>query len=1008
MAIGLGGVGAFRWDDDQIQQTLSDPRRNLGPVPGQLQIAGLPPVVPGVQGDLERVQRYFARQAATSPETRRNVLSELERALPPGSEVLTNERSITGSPDAQLSLNLRSGAAQERSAGASGTAEPQMYRRGIETLVPGSRVARRDRFARDSRGFDPRNAPDRGIESLLTGVNAAGEPVDAKVLVDPAMARGDAPHPQAFLLTREDFPAVKGQAAATGASWPVEWEAYKEYLGGMAQEADLLNERLRDDPKFTAAALSGDPSDASAAGRGSADRTDHFRVPVEMRDRSGQWRGALVDPSEVITTVDGNLDAPFNSERFQELTRAQVYADVLRETQTPVIGEQALLAAEAAGRFTRVPAGEGTGSLVGYLQVAGKSDPQPVYAPKDLQLKREIPDPARPFTGVVTERQRGYRIGSPVNRDAATLAERLREEDPALVATTHVPGSPVLGLGALQANAEQHGVRYYDQGGQEIPPAALAPEGLLTGEGFDPMKPITAVRADGSQTRLLPRWNEQTGLGYIVEDSLNTVQGGAGPLLAETALRQAHERRSGLSTGDFAREVAAGRFSVEPPQRDVMGDLAALVSKEGVDPSLLTNRLANAAGDPTMVAAARLRGALEDHRARTGQGVPPAVALTWAQDLARQGFTPSKGLVDPSRVVSAAAAMSQQGGTRQLFAEGSHAARTLEEGMRENQGGREVNLFSEPATEGPTGVGGKARARAADLLEELGGPNSDRVQRLLTVLTDRGNPEVEALRSRMAERLQGQGVDAAAVSDELEALGRADQGRYGNFAVAPEDEEVIFSGGFGVKRAPTSADAAADLGNSLQGLAKAHLQPGAYKSDAQAAYMADLAARVAVQSGRPADQVLAEIMNPPVAQIRVPSRDTTLNREPRVGGGYEGEPLNPANRQDVAAQLAGLESWKREAERTRQAIQGSMPPRQAVRSQYQKPFDLGVAEGATARKVVPYSSVAANLNAEVGAPEQEAAMALMADRLRSGSSAVSPDLAERTRNFLLRRARAVS
>jgi hypothetical protein len=159
-----------------------------------------------------------------------------------------------------------------------------------------------------------------------------------------------------------------------------------------------------------------------------------------------------------------------------------------------------------------------------------------------------------------------------------------------------------------------------------------------------------------------------------------------------------------------------------------------------------------------------------------------------------------------------------------------------------------------------------------------------------------------------------------------------------------------------------------------------------------------------VQSGRPAEQVLAEIMNPPVAQVRVPSRDTIVNRDPGLGG-YEGEPLNPKNRQNVAAQQAGLETWKREAARTGRPVRGAAPARQAVRSQYQQPFDLGIGESG-ARKVVPYSSVAANLSAEVGSPEQEAAMALLADRLRSGSAAVTPDLAERTRNFLLRRAQA--
>jgi len=999
--------GVFRLDPEATGYVLDapagDPMAAATARAGQVQLGlNLPAPASAGAGELLNAPALSGGAEALAREAQNEASAVLGR-LPEGSPLAVFDRSGRPLAGPEVAVPVRTLGSSNLTAIGAGPSNV-IRGSGITELVPGSRLARRAAFEANSGGFDPRNAPDRGIASLLTGVNAAGEPVETGVLVDPAMRRGDALHPQAFLLNREDFPAVKGQAAATPGAWPVEWEAYKEYLGGLAQEADLLNERLRDDPKFAAAALSGDPAEGRGATGGSADRTDHFRVPVEARDRSGQWRGALVDPSEVIATVDADLDSPYNSERFQELTRAQVYADALRDTQTPVIGEQALLAAEAAGRFKRVPASEGNGSLVGYLQVAGKTDPEPVYAPKDLQLRRDVPDPANRFGGVVSELQRGYRIGSPVNRDASALAARLREEDPALVTAQRIPGAPVLGLGALQANAAQHGVRYFDQKGQEISPASFTPEGLLTGEDFDPMKPITAVRADGSQTRLLPRWNEQTGLGYIVEDSLNTVNSGAGPLLAETALRQAHERRGGLSTGDFAREVAAGRFSVEPPQRDVMGDLAAMLSQEGVDPSLLTNRLAHAAGDPTMVAAARLRGALEDHRSRTGQGVPPAVAVAWAEDLARQGFSPSRGPVDPLKVFSAAAAMGEQGATRQLFAEGSHAARTLQQGMREKQGGREVNLFPEPATQGSTGVGGKARARAAELLDELGGPGSERVQRLFEVLANPGTPEAEAMRNQVAARLQSQGADATAIGDELEALGRAGQGRYGNFGAAPEDQEVIYGGGFGIKREPTSADMASEKEATLQGLAKSLLQPGAYKSDAQAAYMADLAARVAVQSGRPAEQVLAEIMNPPVAQIRVPSRDTIVNRDPGLGG-YEGEPLNPKNRQNVAAQQAGLETWKREAERTGRPVRGVAPARQAVRSQYQQPFDLGIGESG-ARKVVPYSSVAANLSAEVGSPEQEAAMALLADRLRSGSSAVTPDLAERTRNFLLRRAQA--
>lgn len=997
MALRIGGVGNFRWQDEEAV----DPRRYVGPVPGQLNIPGLPPVVPGVQGDLERVQRYFARQAAQAPETREAVLRELTRNLPPGSQVLAGDRSIVGDLDGQLSLNVRLAGDQAPAAAAPlGATESPFTRRGFEALLPGSRLAWKDGFARQSNGFDPQNAPDRGIESLLTGVNAAGEPVDSAVLVDPAMQRGPTPHPLAFVLNRGDFAAVKGQDPATANSWPIEWEAYKEYLGGLAQEPDLLNERLRDDPKFSADALAVDPSYLQGGRGGSADRTDYYRVPALVQDRSGGWREVQVDPKEVINTVTGNPDAAYSSERSRELTRAEVYKEILDETATPVMGESALRAAEAAGRFVRLPAEQQEGSLVGYLTPPGGGEPAPVYAPADLRLRREVPDPSNVLRGVVTQNEQGYRIGSSVNRDAARLAERIREEDPALAVTTNVPRKPVLGLGALRAGAERNGVRYFErvpvqengrivryERGRAIDPSAFSAEGILTGAGFDPMKSIIAVRPDGTETRLLPRWNEQTGLGYIVEDSLTPVESGVAPLMQETLTRLKAEAKGGMSTSDFVREVAAGRYSVEAPQRDVMADLARTIDEQGIDPAILTNRLATAAGDPTMVAAARLRGALEDYKARTGRGVPTAVAVAWAQDLAKQSFSPKTGLVDPQRVLTAAAEMGRSGVTRPLFAPGSNAARILEEGMKTR-----------------SAAGQQPRTRTA---------------------------------------LQ---VSQEDVSDVLEALGQEGQARYGAFGLAPEDEDFIYGGGFGVKQL-SSAELASEQDRALRIAAQGMLQPGAPKSEAQVAMMADLAARVAVQEGRPAEEVLAEIMAPPVRQIQVPSRETTVNTTPGLGG-YAGEGIQPRNRTNLEATRSNLEGWrqgrinremkisgtrnlKAAEELAGRRIQGTgtQPPRQAVRSAYQRSFDLGVNPETGRRQRIPYSSVAANLGAEVGSPEQEAAMALLADRMQfnraldsarseadldrmaarwpagSGGS-VNPALADRTRNWLARRAQA--
>lgn len=999
MVLRIGGVGNFRWQDEDV----ADPRRNLGPVPGQLNIPGLPPAVPGAQGDLDRVQRYFARQAAQAPETREAVLRELTRNLPPGSQVLTGDRSIVGDLDGQLSLNVRLAGDQAPAGSAAlGATESPFTRRGFEALLPGSRLAWKDSFARQSNGFDPQNAPDRGIQGVLTGVNAAGEPVDSVVLVDPAMQRGPRPNPAAFRLTPEDFLAVRGQDPATSGSWPIEWEAYKEYLGGMAQELDLLNERLRDDPKFSADALAVDPSYLQGRSGRSADRTDYYRVPALVQDRSGGWREVQVDPKEVINTVTGNPDAAYSSERTRELTRAEVYKGILDETVTPVMRESALRAAEADGRFVRLPAGQQQGSMVGYLTPPGGGDPVPVYAPAYLRLDQEVPDPENYLRGVVRRREQGYRIGSSVNRDAAKLAERIREEDPALAVTSQVTTKPVLGLGALRAGAESGGVRYFErvpvqengrvvryERGEAIDPAALTPEGLLTGAGFDPMKSIVAVRPDGSETRLIPRWNEQTGLGYIVEDGLTPVESGVAPLIRETLTRVKAEAKGGMSTGDFAREVAAGRYSVEAPQRDVMADLAKLVEEEGIDPSILTNRLATAAGDPTMVAAARLRGALEDYKSRTGRGVPTAVAVAWAQDLAKQSFSPKTGLVDPQRVLTAAAEMGRGGATRQLFAPGSNAARILDEGVKTR-----------------SAAGQQPRVRAAQ----------------------QSSPED--------------------VSDVLEALGQEEQARYGAFGLAPEDEDFIYGGGFGVKQL-SSAELASEQDRALRIAAQGMLQPGAPKSDAQVEMMADLAARVAVQEGRPAEEVLAEIMAPPVRQIQVPSRETTVNMSPGLGD-YTGEGIRPGNRTNLEETRSNLEGWRRgrinremkisgtRSPKTAEELAGrrvqgtgAQPPRQAVRSAYQRSFDLGVNPETGRRQRIPYSSVAANLGAEVGSPEQEAAMALLADRMQfaraldnarseedlermaarwpigSGGS-VNPALAKRTRDWLARRARGAS
>ena len=1005
MVLRIGGVGNFRWQDEDV----ADPRRNLGPVPGQLNIPGLPPAVPGAQGDLDRVQRYFARQAAQAPETREAVLRELTRNLPPGSQVLTGDRSIVGDLDSQLSLNVRLAGDQAPAGPAAlGATESPFTRRGFEALPPGSRLAWKDGFARQSNGFDPQNAPDRGIQGVLTGVNAAGEPVDSVVLVDPAMQRGPRPNPAAFRLTPEDFLAVRGQDPATSGSWPIEWEAYKEYLGGMAQERDLLNELLRDDPKFSADALAVDPSEVRVRSGRSADSTDYYRVPALVSTGEDRWREVQVDPREIVETIAADADNPYSSERTREVTRAERYSQVLEETATPLIGESALLAAEAAGRFVRLPPERQEGSLVGYLTPPGNGDPVQVYRPSGLKLKRDIPDPKAPLSKSITDSEDGYRIGSSVNRDANRLVERIREEDPALATTKKVSTKPILGLGALRASAEGSGVRYFEQvpvmengrivghrKGAPISPDAFAAEGILVGAGFDPMKPLIAVRSDGSETRLIPRWNEQTGLGYIVEDGLAAVESGVAPLMQDVLTRLKAEAKGGMSTPDFAREVAAGRFAVEAPLRDATGEVLEILDKGNINPEILTNRLATAAGDPTMVAAARLRGALEDYKSRTGRGVPTAVAVAWAQDLAKQSFSPRTGLVDPQRVLTAAAEMGRGGATRQLFAPGSNAARILDEGVKTR-----------------SAAGQQPRVRAAQ----------------------QSSPED--------------------VSDVLEALGQEEQARYGAFGLAPEDEDFIYGGGFGVKQL-SSAELASEQDRGLQIAAQGMLQPGAPKSDAQVEMMADLAARVAVQEGRPAEEVLAEIMAPPVRQVQVPSREIAVNMSPGLGD-YAGEGIRPRNRTNLERTRSNLEGWRqgrinremkasgvrdmRMSEKRKRELAeelagrrvqgtGAQPPRQAVRSAYQRSFDLGVSPETGRRQRIPYSSVAANLGAEVGSPEQEAAMALLADRMQfaraldnarseedlermatrwpggSGGS-VNPALANRTRNWLARRAQA--
>jgi len=854
----------------------------------------------------------------------------------------------------------------------------------------------------------------------LTGVDAAGEPVDSAVLVDPAMQRGllgrttfdsrprslQTPppplHPLTFVLNRGDFAAVKGQDPATATSWPIEWEAYKEYLGGMAQEPDLLNERLRDDPKFSADALAVDPSEVSVESGRSADSTDYYRVPALVSTGEDRWREEQVDPREIIETITADADNPYSSERTREVTRAERYSQVLKETATPVIGESALLAAEAAGRFVRLPPGRQEGSLVGYLTPPGGGDPVPVYKPSDLKLKRDIPDPDAPLSRSVTKSEDGYRIGSSVNRDANRLVERIREEDPALATTKQVSTKPVLGLGALRANAEGSGVRYFEQvpvmengrivghrKGAPINPDTFTAEGILVGAGFDPMKPFIAVRSDGTETRLIPRWNEQTGLGYIVEDGLVAIESGVAPLMRDVLTRLKAEAKGGMSTPDFAREVAAGRFAVEAPLRDATGEILEILDKGNINPEILTNRLATAAGDPTMVAAARLRGALEDYKSRTGRGVPTAVAVAWAQDLAKQSFSPKTGLVDPQRVLTAAAEMGRSGVTRQLFAPGSNAARILEEGVKTR-----------------SAMGQQPRVRSVEQVPSEG------------------------------------------IAEVLEALGQEGQARYGAFGLTPEDEDFIYGGGFGIKN-PSSAEIASDQDRALRIAAQGMLQPGAPKSDAQVAMMADLAARVAVQEGRPADEVLAEIMAPPVRQIQVPSRETTVNMSPGLGD-YQGEGIQPRNRTNLEKTLSNLEGWKQgrinremktsgvgnrktAAEMAGRSVAGTgvQPPRQAVRSARQRSFDLGVNPETGRRQRIPYSSVAANIGAEVGSPEQEAAMALLADRMQferaldnassdadleriaarwpmgSGGS-VNPVLAERTRNWLSRRGSGAS
>lgn len=650
---------------------------------------------------------------------------------------------------------------------------------------------------------NPRNWADRGVLPLLLAQAGPDTANVGRVLQDPRINRGQVrrgllrdgrlepgigvgqPHPNAFALTAADFPPVRGQDAPTETSWPIEWEVYKDYFGGLARESGRsIDPDATDNDRF-GTFTSEDPTLRRPKSEFGYNLNPFGTVDVPVLNAGGSWdlpsgrnKGQVavrrIDPTATAYTRSGNPDSPYSSEQTEEVSYGRLMKEAAAEAETPVITGYGLeqgnfipaenLPAEVAQAFSRT--GTDMGAFVGLKETANpqrfssalsslstRKSYVPVYqvyeqdsagnlSPKLVQRDEWRPDSSGYGGAVVPVPDQLYRLGAPFKGNTELETSLLQPYLGVQTVRTPDRSSPsAISVNRIASIAAEQGYQLYGDRKQakhavETGDASLA----IAPEALDPGKPVYVVRPDGSTTTLIPKltpFGQPTGSFHITDNYTRAVETGPGPVLSHTGIRRRSEdpttmlRRAkpgaveatlgeaAITRPEFREAMMAGTFMEEPNTRNAIADvLAPLVASGRIDPAALTDRLAPAAESPVKSAAARLRGALEDYRSRTGRGVPTSEALAWATNLAEQAsrrLPPGSAPIEPNAVLRAAAAMRNEAPARQLFAEGSNAQRLLREAITELKQRGVATDINRPVIGGAAPLSPEEIARARDL-----------------------------------------------------------------------------------------------------------------------------------------------------------------------------------------------------------------------------------------------------------------------------------------------------
>ena len=726
MALGIGGIGSFRWEDPY------DPRRSLGAVPSQLNIPGLPPVVPGIQGDLERVQRYFARQAAASPEARDQVLRDLARNLPPSSEMLVDGRSVSGSPSGQLSLNVRLADAPDTYVGkdgnlyevgrnermpASGTYEAQVQRQGFEQLPtgtvasdnyylehdprvrgrrsgsayrPDSRLARRDAMVREGNSFAALDTPER-VEQMLASKGAKkplSESEQAFMTVQMMRRASTSEEERAFLddyaVELADMLRVEGyDRDESGRNVDVTGYSAEDPEEFEAKRSGKNLQTIQKQPDFRKRGAKTYIEDAGGAG------SPPYVIEASQRQPDGQWlKGGeraigTIDPNQLVGVpagyeregdVDEDKTASFMREK--EIRLKEVINRINEENKTPVIGRNALLQAHQEGRYRPLSKAE-----YAARQVAAAAT-----GSKDSLI--------------------GYLTKSTVRRtkDGVKYGEEVL---------------PVYDTEVLS-------------GTRQVPEPGNVLDGVIN-ETDKLFRVGSPVNRDYAEAREFAR----TASEGVSSRRRKGVRGDItlAPLVDDAGIRRTMEKKYGeVDQTEFFRALGNLSAEIPPENRNALRDILAEAALSGEMPV--------AKGSEVYGVQTPMRGTVESlysniNPRRSGDlNAPDTRAVAAGKQLraflqeAPRPLTPAEALdaaaqfgarfqVDANTTLRAAAEMTtveiplpgESGRTitrtvpandpgRPLFAPGSYAAEMLEQAKREISGGRRVDLFPEPATAG--------------------------------------------------------------------------------------------------------------------------------------------------------------------------------------------------------------------------------------------------------------------------------------------------------------------